>query len=144
MIVVRLQRTFPLRISEWLLSAVMISLGLILLGNPDLLRGKAALSFLLAEAPQAQWGFWILATGMIRLTALAINGAWRASPHIRAACAFLSVFVWLQLTMGIGASHVPTLALAIYPWFLVVDTYNVFKASSDARIADDRANGIKS
>lgn len=142
MIVVRLQQTFPFRVGEWLLALVMISWGLTLLWYPNLFAITPTYIFMAQMAPQPQWGVWILLTGLVRFAVLTINGAWRPSPHIRAACALFSSFVWLQICLGIAASRIPSTGLAVYPYFLLLDFYNILRASSDARASDDRARGV--
>jgi hypothetical protein len=85
------------------------------------------------------WAFFAFCLGALRLAALTINGAWRPSPHLRAAGAFLACFMWLQISLGVMTADVKAAELAIFPWLLLADIYNVFRASSDARVSDDRA-----
>lgn len=142
MIVVRFQQTFPLRVAEWAMAVILVNWGVLLLANPQVFEQPQ-------YAPMGQlasvgvWGWACFLMGSTRFAALVINGAWRASPHIRAATAFLSCFFWLQITFGLGESKVPSMGLAVYPWFLIMDTYNVFRAASDARAADDNARARK-
>lgn len=143
MIVVRFQQTFPLRVAEWLMAGLLITIGGMLATYPDILA-RPPNAVMAQMAPNYLWAGGCLTVGLIRFAALVINGAWRASPHIRAACAFVSCFAWLQFVFAFASSQVATLGLAIYPWFLMLDTYNVFRASADARIADDRAKQGKS
>lgn len=138
MIVVRFQQTFPLRVAEWAAAGILISMGVVLMLNPGIFT-MVQHEAMRRLAPQPVWGFACFMIGLARFIALVINGAWRASPHIRAACAFLSCFVWLQFALGLAASAVVTTGLAVYPWLLLLDTYNVFRASADARLADERA-----
>lgn len=144
MIVVRFQQTFPLRIAEWLMSAILIGWGVILALNSDVFARSPAMVELAHNAPQGYWAVGMLALGLMRFAMLVVNGAWRASPHLRALGAFLTCFVWLQISFGLARSGVPNVGLAVYPWFLLLDTYNVFRAMSDARVADDRAKGVHS
>lgn len=144
MIIVRFQQTFPLRISEWLMSGILLSWGITLLYNPVIF--DAPQNYALARlATQPVWGWLCLVMGAVRWVALTINGAWRASPHIRMVCAFLSCFFWLQISLGIAGSAIVSTGIAVYPWFLLLDSYNTFRAATDARAADDRAKaGISS
>lgn len=142
MIVVRFQKTFPLRVSEWAMSAVLVNLGVLILCNPEVFEQPQHAAMARMAGPYI-WGWACLVMGVVRATALIINGAWRASPHIRALTAFLSCFIWLEITFGLASSQIVALSLAVYPWFLLLDTYNVFRASSDARAADDRAKAAK-
>lgn len=144
MIVVRFQQTFPLRIAEWLMSAVLISWGVILGLNSTVFAISPVMGELAHNAPQGYWAVGMLALGLVRFVMLVVNGAWRASPHLRAAGAFLTCFVWLQISFALARTGIPNVGLAVYPWFLLLDTYNVFRAMSDARVADDRAKGANS
>lgn len=142
MIVVRFQQTFPLRVAEWAAAGILITLGVVLLNNPEIF-GLVQHEAMRRLAPQPVWGWACFVVGLIRFMALVINGAWRASPHIRAVCAFMSCFVWLQFSLGLAASSVVTTGLAVYPWLLLLDIHNVFRASADARLADERARAGK-
>ena len=53
--------------------------------------------------------------------------------------AVLSVLTWCKILDGFA--HLPraSLALAIYPWLAFADFYAVFRASGDARLADEQA-----
>lgn len=138
MIVVRFQQTFPLRVSEWVMAVILVNIGFVLLLNPEIFALPQH-SAMARWANVYVWGWGCLLMGAVRFAVLVINGAWRASPHIRAVTAFLACFVWLEILLGLGASGVASIGLAVYPWFLVLDTYNVFRAASDAREADDKA-----
>lgn len=142
MIVVRFKKTFPLRIAEWLAAFVMAHWGLLALVNPGIMSRSSNWHQMLDMMPERSWGVIVLGAGLIRLAALTINGAWRHSPHLRAICAFLAVFVWLQITFALLTNDVTTFAFAVYPWFLLLDMWNTGRAANDARIADDRARGV--
>lgn len=142
MIVVRLQKTFPMRIAEWLAAFVMANWGVMLLLNPGIMERSVSWANMLEMAPERCWGFAALGIGVVRLAALAINGAWRRSPHLRSICAFLAVFLWLQITFALLTNGVTTTAVAVYPWFLLLDVWNAGRAAGDARVSDDRAKGL--
>lgn len=142
MIVLRMQKTFPLRATEWMLAGITVTMGVVLLGNLSLFETSHGLKILTRILPHTLAAGLILTVGVIRTMALVINGAWRASPHLRALCAFLSTFVWLQIVFSLFTGNVIVLGMAVYPWFLIMDIGNVFRAAADARIADDRAKGI--
>ena len=64
---------------------------------------------------------------------LLINGAWWRSPHLRALMAFLSCFVWWQMSSDL----VPNFALgfALLPPILALDAYNAIRAGREAGVA---------
>lgn len=141
MIVLRLKQTFPLRIAEWLMAAVILSWGLVLIQPDDVFGRNPALARLGEYFPQIVWAYACLIIGITRLLALGINGAWRNSPHLRAACAFVSCFLWLQISLGVIQVGITNTGVAVYPWFMLLDIYCVFRAAVDARISDDKARG---
>lgn len=135
--IVKLQGHFQSRISEWLLSAILLSWGIACwAASPELWRYVAG-NTLLQHFGQEVWGAYAVLLGSARLAALFINGAVQRSPHLRSAGAFLSVFLWLQLTFGVFTGQAG-IAISIYPWLLVTDIYNVLRASRDAKISDLR------
>lgn len=143
MVIVKLTKSFPIRVMEWLLAGIMLSWSLVCWNlRPDEWH-QPIFSGLAALADQNTWAFMAFWIGVIRLAALMINGAWRPSPHLRAAGAFLTCFMWLQLTLGLLGAEIRGVGIAIVPWLLLADIYNVFRASNDARLSDDRARAAQ-
>jgi hypothetical protein len=140
MMVVKLTKTFPIRITEWLLAGIMLSWSFACWNLTPGEWDGPFYALLDRLAPQQTWAFIAFCIAFLRLSALTINGAWRPSPHLRAAGAFLSLFIWLQVALATLVSPIGSTAVAIYPWLLLADTYNVFRASYDARLSDDRAS----
>lgn len=140
MMIVKLTRTFPIRITEWLLAGIMLSWSIVCWNLQQNEWSGAMFTGLSRLGDQDTWAFFAFFIALGRLAALTINGAWRPSPHLRAAGAFLACFMWLQIVLGLMASPIPTTAIAVYPWLLLADIYNVFRASHDAGISDDRAH----
>lgn len=139
MMIVKLQKTFPIRVTEWLLACIMFSWSFALYKMPPEGFANPIYAGLARLAHADTWATFAFLIGGARIAALTINGAWRPSPHLRAAGAFLACFMWLQISIGQFMADQPTLAIAIYPWLLIADIYNVFRASYDARLSDDRA-----
>lgn len=124
------------RATEWLLALVTASWGLIYLSSDPSLWQAPSLQPLARIGGQELWGIVAFTLGVTRLAALFINGSQRKSPHARAICAFFSCLIWFQLTLGLLVSLPQPLALAVYPWLFATDTYNVWRASRDARRSD--------
>lgn len=129
------RETFHARASEWALALVLFNWALILFLNDDLFSG-ASYVVLAGLASQTTWAWGCLAFSSVRLTVLAVNGAWRRSPHMRAACAFLSCFVWFQITLGMMQSGTWSTGMAVYPVLFFLDTFNVIRASGEAGRSD--------
>lgn len=137
-IVVRLQHSFPMRITEWVVAGILTTWGVVLSQPGDVLINEQY-EMLTRVANESTWAAICLLVGTTRLLALFINGAWRPSPHIRAAMAGLSTIFWLYVVLGIFAVGELSTGMAVYPWLLLADFYAVFRASRDARLSDDRA-----
>lgn len=143
MITLRHEKTFPLRVSEWLLSSVLFNWGVVILLHPGVMTRHDYFSALADIAPETTWGTVCLLLGIVRTIALAVNGAWRPTPHIRALTAFFSCFIWMMVTFALANDEATSLGLATYPLFLLLESYNVNRAMTDARLADDTARKVK-
>ena len=139
MMLVKLTKTFPVRVTEWLVAGIMLSWSIVCWNLTPEAWALPTMEGLGRLASQNTWAFFAFWIAVVRLAALAINGAWRPSPHIRGACAFLSCFMWLQISLGMLSADLTSLGMAVYPWLLLADIYNVFRASLDARASDERA-----
>lgn len=142
MMIVKLTKTFPIRVTEWLLAGIMLSWAIACWNLAPADWADPIYAGLSRFAAQNTWAFYAFWIGVIRLAALTINGAWRPSPHLRAAGAFLACFMWLQISLGMFTAEIRAVGVAIYPWLLLADIYNVFRASHDARLSDDRARAV--
>lgn len=136
MMIVRLADHFPLRVSDWACAMILTLWGLIGFYVSPQTWGLPIYSGLSHIAPQVIWVSAATFIGLSRLIALFINGAIRRTPHVRAVGAFLAVFVWLQISLGLLWSDALAPSLAVYPVLFIVDIYNVYRASEDARRAD--------
>lgn len=142
MILLRLQEHWRIRRSEWLLSLAVLSLGLAWGAHPamfDLPTFSAMRAWL---KPQG-WATLAIAVGLVRVAVLYVNGFWRASPHFRAAGAFLSGFVWTSLFLATLASDALGVGVAIWPLFFFFDALSAIDAASDARVSDLKAKQKK-
>jgi hypothetical protein len=129
MMIVKLTKTFPIRVTEWLLAGIMFSWSIVcwnLSAHEWASPAYQGLSRLAERDTWAFFAFWI--------------GATRLAAHLRAVGAFLACFMWLQISLGLMTSDIKATGLAVFPWLLLADIYNVFRASHDARISDDRAH----
>jgi hypothetical protein len=131
---------FP-RWAEWSSAVVLLSIGLMLSINTNLMVSAVANGYgrgyelLLAIAGQSVWATLLTVFGSCRLAILLINGAWRRSPIARAVTAFLSCFFWTQLVL----SFQPTFGFAFVMacGWLLTDIVNIMRAARDARTVND-------
>lgn len=134
MISLHFGQTFHVRVAEWLLACILASWGLMLL-RPEITFSTPAYVGLERIFSEVVWGWLCFVCGGLRLTALAINGLWRPSYFIRSITAFLSCFFWMQISLSFGGAGNASTGLAVYPWLLVADIYNVYRATVDGRVA---------
>lgn len=136
---ISLHEHFPIRVTDWLLSAILFSWGLtVLFLRPDV-WALPTYSGLASVASQFTWAAVAIAVGLARLGALFVNGAVRRSPHLRGLGAFVAIFIWVQLSLGLMFSDAAGASVAVYPWLAFADIFNVYRAARDARASDNRA-----
>lgn len=128
-----------IRLAEWGLGLMLLLWGAILV-SPDDTFSRPAFTMMARIASENVWGVVLTLLGTTRIVVLLINGAWRRSPHLRAATAFLSCFVWTQIALSIWESGIFATALAVYPVLLLMDIYVVIRAAGEARLSDDEAS----
>ena len=126
---------FP-RLSEWYCASMLMGLGFILSGNPELMSSSktSAYQLLLMIATQETWSTVMKVFATVRLLILLINGAWARSPHLRSISAFMTCFFWTQIAL----SFLPIMGLGfgMAAGHLVLDFANSIRAARDARIID--------
>lgn len=137
MLIVKFNHHVHIRLGEWLSSLILATLGLLLFAAPHMFENDALFVVMRQFAPQQVWAFTALFFASGRITALYINGRKPITPYVRMALAFFSCFIWWNFALGVLLSGKPALSLATFPWLLVLDVYNVFRASADARESFD-------
>lgn len=141
--IVRFQSHVHLRLGEWLAAAIEASVGAFLFAVPGFFASDALFALMRQMFPQPIWAFAAFGMGSARIIALWINGRKSITPYIRMTMAFISCFVWYQFALGLLLSGKPALSLAIFPWLLALDVYNVFRASADAREVYDKKRAMR-
>lgn len=137
------RETFPTRASEWALGTMLFLWAVVLTLNPDLFTESRSFVAMARFMPQETWALLCLIAGGGRLLMLAVNGAWRRTPHLRALAAFVSCFFWFQISVGLLQAGTFGTGLAIYPVLFTLDVYNVFRASRDAGSSDRIHTGAR-
>lgn len=140
-LILRMKTHFQVRICEWLMAAILFSWGIQLLGQPTMFADNQLFVQIRTWISQPALGFLCLFYAIARAAVLVINGAWRPSPHLRALAAFIGAGFWLQISFGIAHSGRIPISLAVYPWFIILEGWTVFRAATEARVADERARG---
>ncbi len=131
-----LRETFPTRASEWALALMLFLWSVVLTLNPDLFVETQSFKPLSRLVDQQTWAILCFVVGGGRLIMLAINGAWRRTPHLRTGAAFISCVFWFQISVGLFESGTFGTGLAVYPVLLFLDAYNCIRAARDAGSSD--------
>lgn len=137
-----LRETFPARASEWALAAILFNWSVILFLMPDLFSTVDAFAALARLMPQPTFAGMCGLVGFGRLVSLAINGAWRRSPHLRAFGAFLGTGVWFMISIGIIRSGSGATGLGVYPVLMFLDSFNVIRAAGEAGLSDHQPKRV--
>lgn len=122
---------FRVRKSEWVAAGAVTTWGIVLLGPSNVLDTPSweSLSW---WGSQKAWGAVALTLGITRLTALAVNGAFKPTALIRTIMAMVCCFFWFLLTMSVTSSGAVGTALSAYPYLLLLDALNTMDAAGDA------------
>jgi len=141
MLVVRFRETFRERMPEWALATGMLGWGLLALAADGLFHKQPFFTPLLDLMTQTEWGILALVVGIIRLTFLVINGAWRPSAHIRAVGCVMGTMLWGSMFMCALSLDWLTPTTALYSILLGLDLMSLWFSAGDAKLADLSARG---
>lgn len=122
------------KVDEWIFALIVFTWGIRMLGTPFLENGSYGMLNDLAD--QATWGVICLTLGGTRLVVLFINGAWRVSPHARAALSFVSLVFWIAIIASFAAAGAQGTGLAVYPWVALFEGWAAWRAVTEAARAD--------
>ena len=127
-------RPYPDRLVEWLFAGMMIIWGAWLLvpwwdtfDNPQYAPLKAL-------GGEEVWGVWSVSIGIVRATALYINGSHRRTPAVRCICAIFGMMWWMTLTWFFLSAPVrePPVIVAFYPLFFFFEIVSAMRSAADA------------
>jgi hypothetical protein len=140
MLILRLRNyTIKDRVAEWFMGALLALMGIGMALQPAIFATNPFFAEFLSVAGPHVWAAGLMIIGFGRLGALTINGAWRRSPHLRLGMAFLSMFVWYQLSALSWEVRFPNLGVVMYPVLLMLEIYCVYFAACDAGLSDEAA-----
>lgn len=141
MIVVRFRETFRERMPEWVQATGMFLWGLMVLFSPGLFQSTVFFHPLLELVSQTGWGVLAVLVGIVRLSFLVINGAWRPSAHIRALGCVMGCLLWGSLLISALSLEWLTPTTSIYVMLLGLDLLSLWFSAGDAKLADLTAKG---
>lgn len=142
MIRIRISDRWRIRRSEWMLSLCTLAIGLVYLYIPGLFQPRW-FSPMLAIASQQAWGVGAVSIGGLRIALLLINGAWRASPHLRCIGAQMSCVLWLTLFVTAISADGLVQSVGFWALFFFFDALSAMDAAGDARMADEKARATR-
>lgn len=150
MLIVSLKQHFPARWPEWFMAGMSFMWGCYVILHPEVFTQDATritLSGLTAMAgdmpPAALWGLSTVILGLVRASALFINGAFSRTPMIRLIMSFASAFVWTQVCIGLLKSGVPNTGLVVYAGLVVMDIVSAYRAATDTVFAEKVRHDLK-
>lgn len=132
---VRMQRSFRNRFSEWMLGAIMLGLGW-MFAMPEESMGSAILMQMTYTMPENAWAIVCIVLGTARLFVLILNGAWRKQGHARAFISLLHLLVWTQISIVFLNFELPSPGDVIFPVFVIAEIFLTFRASVEAGSTD--------
>lgn len=138
----KMKKHFEIRAIEWGMSGWAICWGLQVLLNPSIfthpetaplnkhmLHTLEILGLYGADAATTL-GVLALMIGLIRATALYVNGVWHQTPMIRVITSAASAFVVSNIVFSLMQGP-PTLGLVTYSWLFLADCFSGFRAARD-------------
>ena len=144
MISVRFKDTFRERLPEWISSFSLMGWGIILLSVSPLNWQQEYFNLLDNIATQETWGLVAVSLGLLRIIALAVNGLWRPTAHLRALGALGGVIVWMTIFVSYFNLDWNPPSMAIKAGMVVTDLIALWYAAGDAKLADIKANARQS
>lgn len=128
---------FPTRVSEWIMTGAVLGWATVLGADHNTFGSSPSFVVLAHYGSEEAWAFLCLFVGLLRLTALTVNGTFRTfrySPHLRGMASFIACVFWGQIALGIclawssGGSGTGAVA---YSTFMVIEMWNLIRAWVD-------------
>lgn len=152
MMIVSLKQHFPARAPEWFMSGLAFVWGANILLHQDmfvrpetasLLSGLSWMANSVGYKAAPFWGLICVTTGLIRASALFINGAYTRTPMVRLVLSFSSAFIWTQVTIALIISGVPNTGWPLYAGCVVLDIISAYRAGGDVVYAEQVRRDLK-
>lgn len=138
-IYVRISTRFERRLSEWMVAAITMLWGAVLLLPSNTYDTSPVFTFIGSVVPEEALGAVMVFFGVLRLVGLFVNGARQdVTPWIRVVSAGVGFMVWSLICFSFVLSSVISTWLDIYPIIVIVELANVSRAAHDA--GEYRAN----
>lgn len=130
---IRVAHRFGPRLTEWVLAAITVLWGVVLLLPEQTFDQPTWSGFRAIFGNELLLGTVMVFLGLLRLGGLVVNGARRkVTPWIRVVSAGLGFLLFVGITTGYALSGVVSTWLAVYPVFALVELVNIYRAAHDA------------
>lgn len=137
----RIKEHLGSRFTEWVMALMLLAWGTLIATNPDLFS-LTQFSGLAKWASYQVWATAAITIGIVRVTCLAINGAWSQSAHLRAFGSVCSMMVWVLIWLGYLSLPYIVPNLATIGGLAVLDFNAMLRAIDDAKAADAKRSKI--
>ena len=129
--------TFRERAPEWVLSIGLLMWGIATSWHPEIFQSSSFAPLLYLADPQT-WVVWTTSVAMFRLVFLAINGAWRPTPHLRAIGSVGGFTIWgsLFFISVFDDTNQRVTGIALYGMLVAFELMALWWAAGDAKIVD--------
>lgn len=129
---VRITHRFRTRMTEWLLAGITAAWGLVLLLPGQAFDQPAFAGFRAIFWDENALGVVMVLFGLARVAGLIVNGARKnVTPHIRVVSAAFGCMVFVGMCYCFMLSGIVSTWLAIYPFFVIGELTNVYRAAHD-------------
>lgn len=144
-VLTEMRKTFRVRACEWLLASLLMVWGLVLLwgsGEETFAIGPV-FAGMEGFAREESWGLVLYLIGSARIVALTINGSFWPCAHARTGLALLGALAWLQLSLALLSTSLPSPQAYSCLVCVLFDLWNARRAAEDAAIADRERAGVR-
>lgn len=142
MIIKKMKEHFEIRAIEWGMAGWAITWGLQSIFVPSMFTNPVTGPVSSLMLKSVDWlggeshiilGMVVLLTGLLRLTALFINGLWKATPLIRILTSAVSGFVVMNIVVSL-AQGPPSFGVVTYLWLFFADCFSASRAARDYHV----------
>lgn len=137
-IVKRILSRFRSRVLEWEHAIIMTLWGVIVVYNPTIFNDAGYVAFV---GGSLFWGSVVIIAGLVRISALCVNGYMaRPTALVRAFAAASGILMFAAISLGFLFSWRWSTALAVYPVLGFFGLFSLYWSIFDVAIPDDHSD----
>lgn len=133
-----IRQHFGIRVTEWIMAAPLAGWALGLSLDPHTFASSPSFAEIARWGDEWFWSQLCLLAAFARLTALVVNGTFRAfrfAPHLRAVASAMACVFWGQIALGVFVAWFygtgAWTGIFAYGSFVLIELWNVFRARAD-------------